>query len=700
MPKINYPKIRSDLDAITSNFTSPIATGILALLTAFYANAIADRLNPNLRALVTNPFSRIAYLFGIMIVHYYNPTIAVSLIGLTFLVLLASYFTTPSPAPAMAMVPVVNMPMVTITPEEALVRNQQAQMNEEVSRMINEAKESQTASEDLSSSEASLSEMAANNSDKRDRLNIDVKVDVNDSAKTNTNPSPQDRAQALLSNIYQKIQGFNVSQTGQGQGQEREQEMMGFGYNIGLKNVDVDLTKLNPGFSNLDQHTRLQVSGEQPSNATPHADCAPALKPLNLSGNAAKMAERLNPTSVIESYASCQSNYNSSGNSKNNTNANTQDLGYSCPMVSLSCLNDIDRQNANAKAAANANAANTKAVNAANAANATKPANATKASSIKLNITGTSTVEPFNQMINFMKQLGGAEGNGQTVGVGPSTIIPVFGNRTTSIRGAVEVGTEEFPIIGPIISSNYRKEGLIPKTTTDRRCVDDCATSFDNIITTNMNVLLSLLVAEIKNNYDESIRENLCKIIRVIWENRNLPITEFFKNQSSKTAFIGLASMVLDKAQDSVAWKIIYDITQEVLNEMKHILAEKLDYNIAKRINEISAIRGQAAAKQVNFDTICGLQSPTGELTFEQTINNTGSQNQQGGHVHAHRHHKNGRCSNATSPSQAPNGMVDPHAKWLNKVVSGLGSSASSPQGMNFQTGYPGLKIGAEWERD
>lgn len=211
-------------------------------------------------------------------------------------------------------------------------------------------------------------------------------------------------------------------------------------------------------------------------------------------------------------------------------------------------------------------------------------------------------------------------------------------------------------------------------------------TALNNIIQTNMGILISALIAELKYTLSEKeIRENLCDIIKTILKHRNTTLREFFNNEETYRSFVRLVLLVAEKVDNSVSMSIIHDVFSDVIKQMRHIVAEKLDTNVARRIGDISDIREKA--KKVNLDQICNFPAETIGLNNGIQLYGGTDRNQ---------------CD--TLPrSMTGRDPSHPDTENLQQVVSGNPRGRGrffGPQGMLCPSGYPGVKLGAEFEQE
>jgi len=231
---------------------------------------------------------------------------------------------------------------------------------------------------------------------------------------------------------------------------------------------------------------------------------------------------------------------------------------------------------------------------------------------------------------------------------------------------------------------NVQRRTDLPVALTRKQVVraSDNEESLNNVIQTNAGILISTLIAELKQTLNENeIRESLCQIIHTILKHRNTTLREFFANRETYHAFVKLLLLVSEKVQNSTSMAIMYDVISDVLVQMKPILADILDTNVSRRINDISSIRDKS--DHVNLDQICNLP---GDLT-----NLNRSMQLYGGESH---------CRACQAQYEDP-GLPNRQNLYQN-VSANLHHNGKffGPQGILCPTGYPGAKYGAEFEQD
>lgn len=222
--------------------------------------------------------------------------------------------------------------------------------------------------------------------------------------------------------------------------------------------------------------------------------------------------------------------------------------------------------------------------------------------------------------------------------------------------------------------------------------------SLNGLIQTNMVVLISTLIAELKYTLSErEIRDSLCDIVRTILNHRNTSLREFFTSKDAYNSFINLVMLVADKVENSTSISIIQDVFGDVLRQMRLILADRLDVNVNKHMDKITDVHRKASS--VNLDRICGLSFPS--LSTLQTIPRLVSQ-PTGKSVFLYGGNNSETCKNVPCQFKTSDPAIPP-VNSLGQVVSGnLQNSGQffGPQGMLCPTGYPGVKYGAEFVRD
>lgn len=185
------------------------------------------------------------------------------------------------------------------------------------------------------------------------------------------------------------------------------------------------------------------------------------------------------------------------------------------------------------------------------------------------------------------------------------------GKMRTSQKGGQMLGCLDPTMLGTNIVASLPRPvvGQICYPKTSEYCRDDIQIAVNNIIQNNVSTLINLLVAELKNNFTEQeIQNQLCGIISVIVRNCNKTLSEFINTYETRQAFFQLLLLVSNRVRNSVGLDILNEIIGEVSKEMKHILAEKLNFSISKNQLRISDVINQARRQNVDLSRICGSQ--------------------------------------------------------------------------------------------
>ena len=242
MVRINYSKISRDLKILESTVAGPVITGILAVLTIFYASSISERLPSGVKGLVSSVFVQVGFLGLVMYLQTSNPTWALALVGGTFLALFLSYIISVPPGP----------------------------------RLTSSVAEQLKNQEDIENANQLKNELDALINARNSHLET---IRDNDDEDDENEYKDKDRHE----NVYQYMPGTD-----------------NFLYGL------VDNLRDTPPLDMHDSVTPLFVVGQfnnQAHTATPHADTRASLGPLTLSGTRAKWATKLNPPFVTEKFS-------------------------------------------------------------------------------------------------------------------------------------------------------------------------------------------------------------------------------------------------------------------------------------------------------------------------------------------------------------------------------------------------------------